>query len=164
MSSQQRTTLPSKRDDDHGGIIDRLLVVSRVVWDHVVSPGWLDGPRDSRGHTKPDALERRHADLFRAAEAMFPIVGLVCRRALAYDPRWAAGVGSYEAIQTAASVPAPSCVAWIIDNRHVRGKIGNEIGELFPGGGVLLLQENVMQLRPSDCGVEAEEAEPGETK
>ncbi|KAH3722598.1 hypothetical protein Pelo_18695 [Pelomyxa schiedti] len=83
MSSQQRTTPPSKRDDDHGGTIDRLLVVSRVVWDHVVSPGWLDGPRDSRGHTKPDALERRHADLFRAAEAMFPIVGLVCRRVLA---------------------------------------------------------------------------------
>ncbi|KAH3732970.1 hypothetical protein Pelo_16192, partial [Pelomyxa schiedti] len=83
-------------------------MVSRLVWEHVVSPGWLDGPRDSRGNIKcgPDGL--RQWDLFRAAEAMFPIVGLVCRRALAFDPRWGACIGSYNAIQTAASVPAPS--------------------------------------------------------
>ncbi|KAH3705796.1 hypothetical protein Pelo_19656 [Pelomyxa schiedti] len=115
-----------QQQQQHGSRDYRVLSVSRVVWDHVASPGWLDGPRDSRGNSKPDALERRHADLFRAAEAMFPIVGLVCRRALAFDPR-REGIGSYGAIVTAASAPAPSCVAWIINNRHVRGMIGNEI-------------------------------------
>ncbi|KAH3731375.1 hypothetical protein Pelo_17795 [Pelomyxa schiedti] len=121
-SSQQR------RDDD---AIDRVLAVSRLVWDHVVSPGWLDGPRDSRGNIKRGPDGCRQWDLFRAAEAMFPIVGLVCRRALAFDPRFGAYIGSYFAIQTAASVPAPSCAAWILSNRHVRGRIDNDIGDLF---------------------------------
>ncbi|KAH3731855.1 hypothetical protein Pelo_17316 [Pelomyxa schiedti] len=95
-----------------------VLMVSRVVWDHVVSPGWLD---DAPGAIKASAPGRRHADAFRAAEAMFPIVGLVCRRALALAPpgaRWGACVGSYGAIASAASVPAPSCVAWLVNRRR----------------------------------------------
>ncbi|KAH3732331.1 hypothetical protein Pelo_16832 [Pelomyxa schiedti] len=120
--SQQRSD-----DDTNNTNIDGVLAVSRLVWDHVVSRGWLDGPRDSLGNIKcgPDGL--RQWDLFRAAEAMFPIVGLVCRRVLAYDPRFGAYIGSYFAIATAASVPAPSCVAWILNNRHVRGRVDNDI-------------------------------------
>ncbi|KAH3732976.1 Rho guanine nucleotide exchange factor 11 [Pelomyxa schiedti] len=135
-------------DDANNTNIGRVLVVSRLVWEHVVSPGWLDGPRDSRGNIKcgPDGC--RQWDLFRAAEAMFPIVGLVCRRALAFAPRPGEYIGSYSAIVTAASVPAPSCVAWILNNRHVRGKINNDIGDLFPTAccdRVALLPEMVMR-------------------
>ncbi|KAH3744264.1 hypothetical protein Pelo_14349 [Pelomyxa schiedti] len=156
------TTTPSSQLE-RGATIDDVLAVSRLVWDHVVSPGWLDGPPDPRGwNSKPqNALARRYSDLFRAAEAMFPIVGLVCRRALAFDPRWGACIGSYSAIQTAASVPAPSCVAWILNSRHVRGKIDNDIGDLsIPSGcccfrkdHVAVLQENVS--RPDSRAVDA---------
>ncbi|KAH3760295.1 hypothetical protein Pelo_7870 [Pelomyxa schiedti] len=135
MANNHAPPAPQQRTDDdtNNTNIDRVLAVSRVVWDNVVSPGWLDGPRDSRGNIKCGTNGCRQWDLFRAAEAMFPIVGLVCRRVLAFDPRWGAYIGSYCAIATAASIPAPSCVAWILNNRHVRGRIGNDIRELsFP--------------------------------
>ncbi|KAH3731854.1 hypothetical protein Pelo_17315 [Pelomyxa schiedti] len=107
-------------------------MVSRVVWDLVVSPGWLDGPRDSLGNFERGADECCCKDLFRAAEALFPIVGLVCRRVLAFvplAPRWGFSIGSYTAIMSAASVPAPSCVAWIVSNRR-----GHHPQSIYDGG------------------------------
>ncbi|KAH3714361.1 hypothetical protein Pelo_19129 [Pelomyxa schiedti] len=132
-------------------------MVSRLVWEHVVSPGWLDGPRDALGNIKRGPNGCRQWDLFRTAEAMFPIVGLVCRRALAFAPRLGEYIGSYFAIATAASVPAPSCVAWILNNRHVRGRIDNDIGDLVFASGcgcgpkcdVAAVQENVTRLAAS---------------
>ncbi|KAH3731852.1 hypothetical protein Pelo_17313 [Pelomyxa schiedti] len=90
-------------------------MVSRVVWEHVVSPGWLEKPDTDTGF--------RWGDLFRAAEAMFPIVALVCTRILSARYYY---VGSYGATMSAASVPAPSCVAWILNNRQ-NGRLDQRI-------------------------------------
>ncbi|KAH3756563.1 hypothetical protein Pelo_11674 [Pelomyxa schiedti] len=111
------------------GDADRVLAVSRFVWEHVVSAGWLDGPRDPQGNPKahPD-YGRRGVDLFRAAEAMFPLVALACSRVLAPAPtcllRFRSpgsddNYGTLGAITGASCVPAPSCVAWIVNNRHI---------------------------------------------
>ncbi|KAH3756562.1 hypothetical protein Pelo_11673 [Pelomyxa schiedti] len=116
---------PSKKSCD----AERILVVSHVVWDHVVSPGWLDGPRQATtGRIKPDRDYGccRHVDLFSAAEAMFPLVALVCSRVLTYEadrrppyhPPCGETYGMIRTIISASSVPSSSCVSWIIKNRH----------------------------------------------
>ncbi|KAH3732275.1 hypothetical protein Pelo_16890 [Pelomyxa schiedti] len=76
---------------------DRVLVLSRVVWDMVVVPGWLDAgvpPQTNffgkqQRHKFPEWC-RGHVDVFSVAEAMFPLVALACRRVLAI-PRTATG-------------------------------------------------------------------------
>ncbi|KAH3722506.1 hypothetical protein Pelo_18789 [Pelomyxa schiedti] len=84
------------------GCIDRALPtlrVSRVVWDIVVQPGWLDWCTYA---------------LLRLAEALFPLVGLVCRRLLLL-----LGASSYSLISDAARLLCPSCVAWIVKHRRI---------------------------------------------
>ncbi|KAH3766868.1 hypothetical protein Pelo_1262 [Pelomyxa schiedti] len=51
--------------------------------------------------------------LFRLAEAMFPLLALVCRRVMAHS-----GDGSYRLIAVAAGSRCPACVAWIVRHRH----------------------------------------------
>ncbi|KAH3758425.1 hypothetical protein Pelo_9773 [Pelomyxa schiedti] len=122
---------------------DRVVVVSRVVWDHVVSRGFLDGTRDSAGNIKTDPTTGcRHVDLFSAAQALFPLVALVCKRVLRISivgyvaPRHFSGrkrFGSYGAIASAAAAEAPSCVAWLINNRR------RDVATLVVGCDTLLL-------------------------
>ncbi|KAH3764932.1 hypothetical protein Pelo_3206 [Pelomyxa schiedti] len=93
----------------------RVLTLSRVVWDMVVVPGWLD---DTTATVLRDWC-RGHVDVFSVAEAMFPLVALACRRALG-GPRTLTGNYSgstYGCIALAARAPAPSCVAWISNHR-----------------------------------------------
>ncbi|KAH3732927.1 solute carrier family protein [Pelomyxa schiedti] len=91
---------------------DAVLRVSRVVWESVVCPGWLD-PRG----TPTSRIRDDSHHLFRLAEAMFPLVALVCKRALSRPSAPSPG-SSYAAITSAAAAPAPSCVAWIVNRRH----------------------------------------------
>ncbi|KAH3743512.1 hypothetical protein Pelo_15082 [Pelomyxa schiedti] len=86
-----------------------VLQVSRVVLDMVVRPGWLDNDR------KREHKVCRNTDLFRVGEAMFPLVVVVCSRAIALSR--SRGEPRYSVITSAASVPAPCCVAWLINNR-----------------------------------------------
>ncbi|KAH3766298.1 hypothetical protein Pelo_1843 [Pelomyxa schiedti] len=99
---------------------DRVLSLSRVVWDMVVVPGWLD-----TAYVHPDSDDdgsdwcRGHVDVFRAAEAMFPLAALASRRVLARPHGHAPGSrgSTCAAIALAARAPAPSCIAWISNHR-----------------------------------------------
>ncbi|KAH3743516.1 hypothetical protein Pelo_15086 [Pelomyxa schiedti] len=98
-----KRSYPSSSSPSH------VLEVSRLVLDMVVRPGWLDNDR------KREHKVCRNTDLFRVGEAMFPLVGVVCSRAIALGV--ARRENRYYAITSAASVPAPRCVAWLINNR-----------------------------------------------
>ncbi|KAH3722505.1 hypothetical protein Pelo_18788 [Pelomyxa schiedti] len=71
------------------------LRVSRVVWELVVV-----APTAGAGLGVQS--------LFRLAEAMFPLLALVCRRVMAHS-----GDGSYRLLAVAAGSRCPACVAWI---------------------------------------------------
>ncbi|KAH3764562.1 hypothetical protein Pelo_3580 [Pelomyxa schiedti] len=88
------------------GNIDHILSTSRVVWDNVVAPGWL--------HDYGSPSWNCDVDVFRVAEAMFPLVGLACTRELRMCRECPDEAPHYEAIKAAAVAGSPSCVAWII--------------------------------------------------
>ncbi|KAH3722962.1 hypothetical protein Pelo_18331 [Pelomyxa schiedti] len=94
--------------------ISHILYTSRVVWDDVIAPGWLD-------HSKPRSPrhDTRGVDAFAAAGAMFPLVALVCSREL----RGAAAESRphHRPLWAAAKAGTPSCVAWIV-RHHRRGR------------------------------------------
>ncbi|KAH3763909.1 hypothetical protein Pelo_4231 [Pelomyxa schiedti] len=95
-----------------------VLEVARLVSEMVVKPGWLDDDHKSKyEHWRHDL------DLFRVGEAMFPLVGVVCSRATALCRT--RNMSRYSAITSAASVPAPRCVAWLVNNREARRRGGN---------------------------------------
>ncbi|KAH3722911.1 hypothetical protein Pelo_18382 [Pelomyxa schiedti] len=98
-----------------------VLEVSRVVLDMVVRPGWLDNDNDDDDDEQSRYVNEmcRNTDLFRVGEAMFPLVGVVCSRAIALCRSRCGCRGSsrYSVIASAASVPASHCVAWLINNR-----------------------------------------------
>ncbi|KAH3744446.1 hypothetical protein Pelo_14149 [Pelomyxa schiedti] len=108
MASASASTKPAEAD--------RVLFVSRVVWEHVLVPLVL-GP--ARGRLRwcryvPSAVA---SCALRAAEAMFPLVGLCCRAVCPSMSRSSfPSSRHYQAIQDAAAVPSPRCVAWIIAN------------------------------------------------
>ncbi|KAH3763158.1 hypothetical protein Pelo_4989 [Pelomyxa schiedti] len=103
------------------GNSNHVVFVSWVVWERVVEPGWLGSG---------------NRDLFCTAEAMFPMIGLVC-------PRVVAETGKYIAIRDAAEALAPSCVAWMLNKMPsqsprvmmVKGCVGEEEEEEGGGGG-----------------------------
>ncbi|KAH3731890.1 hypothetical protein Pelo_17275 [Pelomyxa schiedti] len=78
----------------------------------VVRPGWLDG--DSSSKRKDEKNGCRNLDLFRVGEAMFPLVGVVCSRATALCRT--RNASRYSVLTSAASVPAPRCVARLVNN------------------------------------------------
>ncbi|KAH3759613.1 hypothetical protein Pelo_8586 [Pelomyxa schiedti] len=84
---------------------DRVVWVSRVVWECVVMPHWLN--------PKQSTTEKHAVDLFAAAEALFPLVALACSKVLReyHQP-------TYFAVTAAAMANSPSCVAWILSHRH----------------------------------------------
>ncbi|KAH3764576.1 hypothetical protein Pelo_3594 [Pelomyxa schiedti] len=121
---------------------ERLVWLSRLIWDQIVSPGWLD--HDNKRHKLGKARDKTRvlshvATLFSLAEATSPLlVGLICNRVLRFgvgvgvvdedvaesrasshncNCRWLY-VGTYRAIMIAASVPSASCVQWILDHRR----------------------------------------------
>ncbi|KAH3723133.1 hypothetical protein Pelo_18162 [Pelomyxa schiedti] len=115
MSSAGTTTQRVSYYLDHQRCVarDRVVALSRVVWDMVVAPGWLDSLANSYWCCG-------EVDVFSVAEAMFPLVALACRRVLAL-PRTLKGndPGSkYGVITLAARAPAPSCIAWISNHRE----------------------------------------------
>ncbi|KAH3758504.1 hypothetical protein Pelo_9689 [Pelomyxa schiedti] len=116
--------------------MEAAVRVSRLVWDCAVSRGLLDEELDSvGGRPKYDddgaGRWRCHGSLLAAAEAVFPLVPLVCSRVLSLAD--AAG-GSYAALRSAAAVPSPSCVAWIAANRHRLPERGGGRA----GGGIII--------------------------
>ncbi|KAH3723143.1 hypothetical protein Pelo_18152 [Pelomyxa schiedti] len=56
--------------------------------------------------------------LLGVAEAMFPLVGLVCARLMSMHDGDGFQFRSYEVIASAAAVPSASCVVWLIEHRH----------------------------------------------
>ncbi|KAH3764561.1 hypothetical protein Pelo_3579 [Pelomyxa schiedti] len=100
---------------------DRILATSRVVWDNVVAPGWLDYSPGSPSPSPSSAPV--NVDVFRVAEAMFPLVGLACTRELRRCRECPNTVPHYRAIKAAAVAGSPSCVAWIIARTRPRPPI-----------------------------------------
>ncbi|KAH3759698.1 hypothetical protein Pelo_8482 [Pelomyxa schiedti] len=100
-------------DDVRADIIGHILYTSRVVWDNVVAPGWLETPSPAL----PQEGAATGVNVFRAAAAMFPLVALACSRSLrrARDR----GRSHYGPLGTAARAGSGSCVSWIIA-RHTR--------------------------------------------
>ncbi|KAH3744507.1 hypothetical protein Pelo_14096 [Pelomyxa schiedti] len=98
----------------------RAVWISRLVWDHVASPGWLDGGLGERRALGPARhLCRPHRGLWAAAEALFPLRGLLCRRALRLVTREGGRTaGTYRSLAAAASAPSPAGVAWIVGHRN----------------------------------------------
>ncbi|KAH3743456.1 hypothetical protein Pelo_15141 [Pelomyxa schiedti] len=97
------------------GDVAHVMRVARVLWDSVASQGWLDDPKWPKNKMKQEAPQ---PTLFSLAEALFPLVALVCSRVLSLSGL--DYVGTYRAIAGAASVPSASCVAWIIGHRNQR--------------------------------------------
>ncbi|KAH3746270.1 hypothetical protein Pelo_12353 [Pelomyxa schiedti] len=97
----------------------QTLHVARLVWDHVVAPGWLSTtPRGGTSHKAEDVT------MFAAAEAMFPLVALVCNKVMA---EYVGGGRTYRALSTAAMAGSSSCIAWILNRHHSRRRTG--VGE-----------------------------------
>ncbi|KAH3723134.1 hypothetical protein Pelo_18163 [Pelomyxa schiedti] len=112
------TAHPVTNDGPRRVACDRVVALSRVVWDMVVAPGWLDEAPPTDPSTATN--ERLHVDVFSVAEAMFPLVALACRRVLEV-PRTRKGNdpgSTYGVITLAARAPAPSCIAWISNHRE----------------------------------------------
>ncbi|KAH3742771.1 hypothetical protein Pelo_15834 [Pelomyxa schiedti] len=89
--------------------LKHIMNTSRVVWDNVVAPGWLDSDREGDG--------RGGLWAFAAAGAMFPLVALVCTRS--QRRARADGCSRYPTLWAAAKAGSGSCVAWIVA-RHRR--------------------------------------------
>ncbi|KAH3732675.1 hypothetical protein Pelo_16489 [Pelomyxa schiedti] len=112
-----------------------VLEVSRLVWDTVVSGGWIDNNCSNCCGAGMCCC----VALFRVAEAMFPLVALVSKRALKniaaansittrgdVEPE---GINaplrvcfsSYDALVDAARAPATSCIQWMLSYIHDNG-------------------------------------------
>ncbi|KAH3722616.1 hypothetical protein Pelo_18678 [Pelomyxa schiedti] len=100
--------------------VEGILRVSRVVWEMVVAPGWLDVPTDD------DLWCAASLDVIGLAQAMFPLVPRACHRVMAgpTDPDGDDPGSTYGIITIAARALAPSCIAWISNHRQI-GTITN---------------------------------------
>ncbi|KAH3766861.1 sel1 repeat family protein [Pelomyxa schiedti] len=112
----------------------RILGVSRVVWEQVVVP-WVLGPAlATRKWARP--LPRPAVSCVLAtAEAMFPLVPLATRAVLASLSSGCGVPGSrhYRTVEDAAAALCPKCIAWIISNRPTSSQQGD--GGLGRGSG-----------------------------
>ncbi|KAH3763145.1 hypothetical protein Pelo_5000 [Pelomyxa schiedti] len=109
--------------------LDRLMLLSRVVWDHVVVPTWVERPSSDRSaEPAPGAARRDCVAVMRVAEAMFPLVPRACAAVLgAGGPLWLRhrGSSSYFALECAADAAGDPgergrCAAWIITGHRGR--------------------------------------------
>ncbi|KAH3723041.1 hypothetical protein Pelo_18256 [Pelomyxa schiedti] len=96
----------------------RILVISRVVWEQVVEP-WVLRPAIARRKTDRGLPRPVVSCVFATAEAMFPLVALASRAmlsSLAWGTRLC-NSAHYRIVEDAASAPSPRCLAWIIARR-----------------------------------------------
>ncbi|KAH3766697.1 hypothetical protein Pelo_1459 [Pelomyxa schiedti] len=99
-------------NDIHGSATRHILDTSRVVWDNVVAPGWLE-----TSSSLPQEPGAKSLDVFRTAGAMFPLVALACSRVLRRTLN--GGRSHYHALWVAAKAGSGSCVSWIVAH-HAR--------------------------------------------
>ncbi|KAH3714085.1 hypothetical protein Pelo_19407 [Pelomyxa schiedti] len=117
----------------------RILWVSRVLWDQVIVP-WVLRPALEAAIPYRAALDPEVVScVLRVGEAAFPLVALCCR-AVAPRPdaryrtlyRTTVEVSEhYRAIEDAAAANCPRCVAWIIADNNNPGRVAGTGG----GGG-----------------------------
>ncbi|KAH3763300.1 hypothetical protein Pelo_4852 [Pelomyxa schiedti] len=90
---------------------DRVLLVSRIVWDNVVQ--WLLPSSRRSWSTPPPDLTREHCvTLARVGEGVFPLVPRVCRLILSRTHKY------YTALGAAAEAGASSCLCWLLKSHN----------------------------------------------
>ncbi|KAH3763063.1 hypothetical protein Pelo_5115 [Pelomyxa schiedti] len=121
VAADTTTTVATHEAAGRSDPMRRVLALSRLLWDAVVSPGWL-GPHDPPGTaTTTSALLKcsltpPNAPLFSLAEALFPLVARACRRAVAACRL--RHKSTYNAIADAAAAGSPACVAWLVAHKR----------------------------------------------
>ncbi|KAH3766702.1 AAA family ATPase [Pelomyxa schiedti] len=103
--------------DEARATIRHILETSRVVWDNVVAPGWLETSSSPLLPQDGEEGGSMGADVFRAAGAMFPLVALACSRVLRRARE--EGRSHYCALWAAGMAGSGACVSWIIAH-HTR--------------------------------------------
>ncbi|KAH3762392.1 hypothetical protein Pelo_5766 [Pelomyxa schiedti] len=107
----------------------RILGISRVVWEQVVVP-WVLRPALARRKWDRTLRPAAASCVLATAEAMFPLVALASRALLA-SLSWGTRLCAsphYRTIQDAAAALSPRCVAWIIASRTKTHNGGGEGG------------------------------------
>ncbi|KAH3762628.1 hypothetical protein Pelo_5526 [Pelomyxa schiedti] len=133
MTTSMTTTTPK------GEGVGRLLMMSRVVWDHVV-PVLVPRPArrvDGRGGWHhPPTTRGDCVAVMRVAEAMFPLVPRACHAVL--GTLWWRRRSSYFALECAADAGGADgergrCASWLLLNKN--GGAGGGAGRVGRGGG-----------------------------
>ncbi|KAH3764035.1 hypothetical protein Pelo_4101 [Pelomyxa schiedti] len=95
----------------------RILRLSRVVWDQVIVPWILRPARAARCWNQP-LDPGAVACLLRTGEAVFPLLGLCCRAAApSHRDRSQLVSGHYRSLEDAAAALCPKCIAWIVASK-----------------------------------------------
>ncbi|KAH3722878.1 hypothetical protein Pelo_18416 [Pelomyxa schiedti] len=112
---------PSPSDHHFNPPATTILTLSRIVWEQAVVP-WLLQPAKFIGYYTWDLLPRPAtvSCVLATAEAMFPLVALASRAVLLLHSKSHCGSRRYAAIEAAAGVLSPRCVAWLIRNKSSR--------------------------------------------
>ncbi|KAH3765009.1 hypothetical protein Pelo_3099 [Pelomyxa schiedti] len=97
--------------------MQRILWVSRVLWDQVVVPWVLRPAHKATPRHRPLDPEVVSCVL-RVGEAAFPLVALCCRAVAPRPERYGEASEHYRAIEDAAAAQCPRCVAWIIAHNN----------------------------------------------
>ncbi|KAH3765756.1 hypothetical protein Pelo_2383 [Pelomyxa schiedti] len=138
---------------EQGGAVAHTMMVSRVVWDHIVAPSPVMARIAEAGPAVP-------ADdcvwVMAVAEALFPLVPRACRAimgasALSEETGRIAGGGSptertsrYAVLQCAATAGSTRCIEWILRNKVTRNNVRECVAVLkglCAGGHMGLAQE-----------------------
>ncbi|KAH3722959.1 hypothetical protein Pelo_18335 [Pelomyxa schiedti] len=94
----------------------RILKISRVVWEQVVVP-WVLRPAVARRKWARELPRPAVSCVLATAEAMFPLVALASRAVSAGpSPTRYRELGHYRDLEDAAAALSPKCVTWIISN------------------------------------------------
>ncbi|KAH3759874.1 hypothetical protein Pelo_8312 [Pelomyxa schiedti] len=114
-----------QRQPRQGDDVEWIMVVSRVVWEHVVLPEFV-APSHDRGVPLTVA---QCCSVLGVAEALFPLVPRACRAIMGSQVAFNALYGShygmhhasrYFALKCAGEAGIPKCISWIVGGKSTR--------------------------------------------